>query len=191
MEVTVWAAFATWGQFIMAIVTAIIAIITLLTKKRVEEIAELTAEQAKQTIALIENNEIMQSILDIELQRYGRESKLNILKERPYFIMVRQQPNGNSVQLSLRNKGVEATDIRIIDGSKDGEKWNATLMSKDYASTEEPIVIAVNSSVELENIFFAIEYQGHDGKRLSQKIRKVPGDNFKIESISELINNNS
>jgi hypothetical protein len=107
MEVSIWTAFATWGQFMMAIVTAIIAGIALFTKIRVEEIAELTAEQAKQTIELIENNEIMRQILNIELKRFGHESKLNILKERPYFIIVRQAPAQNSVQLSLRNKGIE------------------------------------------------------------------------------------
>ncbi len=188
MEPGAWGTFPQWGSFIVALVTLILLVINILTRKKLGEVIEMTEELKNQTAALIEQNDIFRSALEIEQARFGIETQKNTLLLRPVFRKSQETSGVNSVTILLRNYGSEATEISLEENAPEGATWNASIQNgiRDRKNGEHCPIIIQSSNGEWEGIIFYLIYHGTDGVKYKQRISKAYESNFKIEGVPGL-----
>ncbi|RZM21651.1 MAG: hypothetical protein EOO88_32165 [Pedobacter sp.] len=162
-------AVATWGQFVVAIITLILAIRSLLQDSQIKKLTQIVNQLTTQTV-------VMQSRHELELE-------LSKAQRQPIFRFEQEvKPMANyQTAILLRNVGMDARNITIHSNSKNLQKVNTTISAsaagearldlefvKDDKKTEDGVSHQAKSNWELH-----YRFEDAKGTAWFQKIHRV------------------
>ena len=172
-----------WGQLIVAVAALLVAILAFRSNKEIDEIINLTKEQKRQSDAILAQNEILIQSLGLQIESHVLNKKLISTSIRPHFVKTNELSSPQSVTIYLKNVGVVASKLNIINRSS-GENWSTSIQGAHRIEKEGQVSILVSCpDGNVEGISFDLSYSADDTATYKQNIAKVHGGQFEIAQI--------